>query len=156
MVEMSRFVRSRLSGMQKLKVLDVGSYDVNGSYRKLFQNPGWDYVGVDVSEGPNVDRAADAEKLPFADGEFDCVISGQMLEHVFRPWVIVPEMARVLAKNGTMCIIVPFRIFEHRYPVDCWRFLPDGLRYLMQDMAGLKIVECRISHDDTVGIARKE
>ena len=37
------------------KVLDVGSYDVNGSYRQFFKDSCIDYTGLDMSEGPNVD-----------------------------------------------------------------------------------------------------
>src|SRR5437867_9582613 len=31
-----------------LRVVDVGSYDVNGSYRNLFAKPGWEYSGIDL------------------------------------------------------------------------------------------------------------
>ena len=37
------------------KALDVGSYDVNGTYRPLVEGRGWVYTGLDVSAGPNVD-----------------------------------------------------------------------------------------------------
>ena len=35
------------------KVLDIGSLDINGSNRDLFEN--CDYIGLDVGEGKNVD-----------------------------------------------------------------------------------------------------
>ena len=41
-------------------VLDVGSYDVNGTYRPLFP-AGWDYLGVDIEKGPNVDLVVAGE-----------------------------------------------------------------------------------------------
>ena len=33
------------------KVLDVGSYDVNGSYKKLFDGMNIQYVGLDIEAG---------------------------------------------------------------------------------------------------------
>lgn len=37
------------------------------------------------------------------------------------------EMARVLKKDGLLCVIAPNGFGEHRYPVDCWRFFSDGM-----------------------------
>ncbi len=38
-----------------LRILDVRSCDINGTYRPLFQNPNWQYTGANVAPGPNVD-----------------------------------------------------------------------------------------------------
>ena len=40
---------------QKVNVLDIGSYDVNGTYRTIFNAPVYQYTGMDMSPGPNVD-----------------------------------------------------------------------------------------------------
>ena len=45
----------KLNINNKLKVLDVGSYDVNGSYRHLFSDEYFKYYGLDMEAGPNVD-----------------------------------------------------------------------------------------------------
>jgi 23S rRNA G2069 N7-methylase RlmK/C1962 C5-methylase RlmI len=37
------------------RVLEIGSYDVNGGIRHLFRGAS-DYVGVDLDHGPGVDR----------------------------------------------------------------------------------------------------
>ena len=34
---------------QRLRVLDVGSMNVNGSYRTLSEQPGWTYTGIHVA-----------------------------------------------------------------------------------------------------------
>lgn len=69
--------------------------------------------------------------LPFKDGEFDAVVSDQVLEHVEgNPQQAINEMFRVLKPNGislhTTCFIYPV----HGYPNDFWRFTPDALQYL--------------------------
>lgn len=114
-----------------LEVVDIGSYDVNGSYRTLFGNPGWSYRGVDLEAGPGVDIVlASPYRLPFPTGSVDLVISGQAFEHVEFFWHSWLEMVRVLKPGGMVFLIAPSRGPEHRYPQDCWRFYPDGYRAL--------------------------
>ena len=45
------------------KVFELGSYDINGSIKPLFSFN--EYIGVDVSEGPNVDKVYDGKNLSF-------------------------------------------------------------------------------------------
>ena len=128
LLRMEWFIENYISILDK-KVLDVGSYDVNGSYKHLFPASRFDYVGLDVCDGPNVDIAV---KNPYKWSEvetdsFDVVISGQTLEHVEFFWITMSEMTRVLKCGGTMFIIVPRGFIEHRHPVDCYRFLADGM-----------------------------
>ena len=52
---MQRLVSTHLAPGSTLKVVDIGSFDVNGSYRTLFTDPGWQYTGVDLEAGPGVD-----------------------------------------------------------------------------------------------------
>lgn len=112
-----------------VKVLDVGSFDVNGSYKPLFVHGNYQYTGLDMVEGPNVDvvlkNPYNWETIP--TGGYDIVISGQAFEHIEFFWITISEMARVLRKNGLLCIIAPNGFKEHRYPVDCYRFFTDGL-----------------------------
>lgn len=63
----------------KQRVLEVGSLDINGSIRDLFE--GCDYVGVDIGPGPGVDYVGRGEELTFSDGYFDTTVSGECFEH---------------------------------------------------------------------------
>ena len=47
-------------GLAGKAVLEVGSYDVNGTVRPLFNGP---YLGCDITVGPSVDVVADAQSL---------------------------------------------------------------------------------------------
>ena len=116
-----------------LRILDVGSQLVEegqGTYRGLFQRPDWVYDGLDVSPGLNVDVAvADPYNwVEIADDTYDLVISGQALEHIEFFWGTAFEIGRVLKPGGITALIAPSNGFEHRYPVDCWRFYADGMR----------------------------
>ncbi len=124
-------------------VLDVGSMDVNGSYRDIFSN----YTGTDISDGKNVDILCDSYRLPFDDDSFDVVISGQTLEHTEAFWIWVEELKRVAKR--LLIITAPAEWEEHKHPIDCWRILPDGMRFLLKDM---EILECFRNGKDTWGI----
>jgi SAM-dependent methyltransferase len=139
------------------RVLDVGAYDVNGTYRPLVEGRGWSYLGLDVAAGPNVDVvAADPYRFPFEDGEFDVVLSGSTMEHVEAIWRWVPELARVVRPGGLLAIVTHWQFPEHRYPVDCWRIMPDGMRYLFDETGVLGEYEIGIvSKWDIAGSAVK-
>lgn len=62
------------------RVLEIGSYDVNGSVRQLFAGCR-DYVGVDLTPGPGVDRVGYGHEVADADESYDVVISGECFEH---------------------------------------------------------------------------
>jgi SAM-dependent methyltransferase len=129
---MSGLVAKHLDAASSLRIVDIGSYDVNGSYRSLFADrPMWSYTGVDLSAGPGVDVVLrDPYRLPIEDASVDLVISGQAFEHIEFFWVTWLEMLRVLRPGGRIFLIAPSRGPEHRFPQDCWRFYPDGYRAL--------------------------
>lgn len=134
-----------------LNVLDVGSLDVNGSYRPLVIERGWNYTGLDIRPGRNVDIVAnDPFSYPMPDNTYDLVISGSTMEHVTAVWRWVPELVRVLKPGGTLIIITHWQFVEHCYPLDCWRILPDGMRYLFDDTAVLADYDVRILNDTDI------
>lgn len=115
----------------KDKILDVGSLDVNGSVKDLFN----DYTGVDMRQGKNVDVQAKANSLPFKDDLFDNVLCLEMLEHDDCFWESIPEMVRVLKPGGMFAITTRGINFpKHGYPHDYWRFTLDSMRLLLKDL----------------------
>ena len=159
---MKKFVDSYMMD-EELKALDLGSKIITGtkfdSYHDLFTNPKWKYIGADVEVGDNVDIIIKPYKFPFSNAEFDIVISGQTIEHLEYPWEWFREMARVLKKGGLCCIIAPAKIHEHRYPIDTFRYYPDGMKALAK-YSGLTVLEVgRIiankKLEDTYLIAKK-
>lgn len=155
---MKEFLDAHLDRFNQGRVLDVGSQNINGSYRDLFSPHVREYVGCDIVAGDGVDvLVEDMDRLPFQDGEFDCVISGQTLEHADHPWILVKEIARVTKSGGAICLIAPWRFHEHKDPMcpfDRWRILSDGMITLMSE-AGLNVQGSFMNEDDCVGIAFK-
>lgn len=155
MTEMLR--RVPLAAGAHAHVLDVGAYDVNGTYRPLVEGRGWRYVGLDVQAGPNVDViTADPYSFPIADEDYDLVISGSTMEHVEAIWRWVPELVRVLRVGGWLAIVTHWSFLEHRFPVDCWRIMPDGMRYLFDETGALGDYDIKIASPyDIAALARK-
>ncbi|TMD58715.1 MAG: class I SAM-dependent methyltransferase [Chloroflexi bacterium] len=159
----SRYLQPNVS----LRIVDIGSYDVNGSYRDLFDKPGWRYRGVDLEAGPNVDVVLSSPyKFPLPSNSADLIISGQAFEHIEFFWLSWSEMVRVLRPGGLIFLIAPSRGPEHLHPVDCWRFLPAGYRALAKYAGDLDVLEVTTDWEahsdqdsalwgDTVGVFRK-
>ena len=124
-------------------VLDVGSYDVNGNVRALFD--GARYVGIDMRPGPNVDRVLDAHFLVEAFGpeSFDTVVCCEMLEHDPAFWLSMKQMGAVLKHGGRLVLTTRGLGFPlHEYPTDLWRFTPDAGSVIAR-IAGLVDIEVR-------------
>lgn len=151
-----------LSSSAHMRVLDVGSMDAQGgqygTYRKLFSGNAYTYVGLDIEEGPNVDLVVEEHYSWGIEGEYDVVISGQCLEHVEYPWLTMEQIALALKPGGLHFNIVPSTGPVHRFPIDTYRYHPDGMRALAV-WAGLEVVEIQSRIDsiwnNTVLVARR-
>ena len=62
-----------------VSVLEVGSLDINGSIRNLFDAT--IYIGVDLEEGPSVDVVGQGQELSYDDKFFDVAVSAECFEH---------------------------------------------------------------------------
>jgi SAM-dependent methyltransferase len=88
--------RSLIAGA---KILEIGSYDVNGSLRGLFANAG-EYTGVDLKEGPGVDLVSFGHEISYPDGTYDVTISGECFEHDPHWQDTFVNMARMTRPGG--------------------------------------------------------
>ena len=83
-----------------VKVLDIGSLDINGSNRSLFENSS--YMGVDLGEGKNVDIISKGHELLIEDNYFDVVCSSEVFEHDMFYTLTILNMYRMLKPGGLM------------------------------------------------------
>jgi SAM-dependent methyltransferase len=114
-----------------IKVIEIGSQDVNGSLRSTCPD-NFDYVGVDFVSGRGVDVVLDDPyHLPFDAESADVVVSSSCFEHSEMFWILFLEILRILKPNGLFYLNVPSNGEFHRWPVDCWRFYPDSGRALV-------------------------
>jgi len=79
-IEFLSFIKSQLKDyFFDKRVLDVGSGDVNGNSRSLFEN--CNYEGNDVIQVKNVTIVSKTKDLPFENNTFDTIISSECFEH---------------------------------------------------------------------------
>ena len=117
---------SSFSSRQHVKVIEIGSQNVNGTLRDTCP-ANFEYVGVDFQKAKGVDLVLeDAYVLPFDDESIDIVLSSSCFEHSEMFWLVFLEILRVLKPNGLFYLNAPSAGSFHRYPVDCWRFYPDS------------------------------
>ena len=79
-----------------------------------------EYPGFDVC----------AETLP---RQFDLIIADQIFEHLPWPYRAGRNVWSMLKPGGHFIIATPFLVRIHRVPIDCSRWTPDGLSYLLQE-----------------------
>ena len=65
--------------------------------------------------------AADLLTMPFADGSFDCLTCGYVLEHLPDARLGLGEMARVLVPGGRMLLLVTEDSFSGAWTSRLWR-----------------------------------
>jgi SAM-dependent methyltransferase len=78
-------------------VLDIGSLDINGSIKELFEDS--EYIGVDIGEGKNVDVISRGH-LYTSDRQFDVVASTECFEHDEHYGLTIHNMYRLLKPGG--------------------------------------------------------
>jgi len=149
---MMKFKDKYLSDMKGASILDVGSRRVRRQtldYSQIF-SADYDYTGMDIVAGPNVDIVGyDSITM-----QYDVVISGNVMEHVERPWEWIVSLATYFKKY--ICIIAPWQWREHRHPIDTFRYMPDGMRSLF-NYAGIKVIEIiKDSRYHCVGIGERQ
>lgn len=62
-----------------VKVLDIGSFNVNGNEKPWFEN--CDFIGLDIGPGEGVDVVCPANEYDAPDETFDTIISCECWEH---------------------------------------------------------------------------
>jgi SAM-dependent methyltransferase len=131
-----------LAGLHRLPEGDLSVLDVGGRlqpYRVLLGTRVSRYVAVDPQITPLVNVAALGEELPFGNEEFDLVISTQVLEYFPDPRQAASEIWRVLRKGGAAFLSAP-AVFLRDNDREYWRFLPEGLRFILQDFEAVDVL----------------
>ena len=82
-------------------VLDVGSGDINGNNRFLFED--CEYEGNDVIEANNVTIVSKTKDLTFEDNTFDTIISTECFEHDPEYKDSFSKIYKMLKPNGLFC-----------------------------------------------------
>lgn len=120
-------------------IYEFGSLQVAGQehfadLRSLFA--GGSYVGVDMREGPGVDRVLNLHDIDLPAASVGTVLCLDTLEHVEYPHRALEEIYRILKPNGTAVISSVMNFHIHNFPNDYWRFTPQAFKSLLKSFAG--------------------
>jgi hypothetical protein len=124
-------------------ILEIGSRARSGVTRRTIAPDGWDYVGLDILSGPNVDRIGDAHELSrlFPNQSFDAVMAFSVLEHLLMPWKVIIEMNSIM-KVGAIGLFTTHQCWPiHDAPWDFWRFSDRAWDGLLNQSTGFEIIE---------------
>jgi SAM-dependent methyltransferase len=125
------------------RLLDCGCGDVPyyHFYRERVTSTTCVDWGASAHGRLHVDQEVDLNQpLPFEAASFDTVLLADVLEHIAEPVRLVHEIARVLAPEGKLIVLVPFLYRVHEAPYDYYRYTAYALEHLCRQ-AGLEIVE---------------
>jgi SAM-dependent methyltransferase len=76
-----------------LDILEIGSLDINGSVRPIFEPFQTNYFGIDMQKGPGVDLVADAAHF-VNEEDYDVVVCAEVFEHT-------PDWKKIIANSYT-------------------------------------------------------
>lgn len=85
--------------IQTQKVLEIGSYDVNGTIRDII-GACESYLGVDLVDGPGVDLVSFGHELELESESFDLTLSAECFEHDPHWATTFLNMIRLTKSNG--------------------------------------------------------
>lgn len=127
-------------------LLELGSRARSGIVNTAIVPTGWDYVGLDIHEGENVDVVGDAHELSslFPERRFDAVMSFSVVEHLLMPWKVVIELNRVM-NIGAIGLFTTHQAWPlHDAPWDFWRFSKESWAALFNAATGFEIVGAEV------------
>ena len=89
-----------------MRVLEIGSYDVNGSIRGIVASKidVSEYVGVDLTPGPGVDIVCSGHEVDLPDASIDVALSAECLEHNPYWAETLRNMRRVTKPDGFVLV----------------------------------------------------
>jgi SAM-dependent methyltransferase len=93
------YVKNKFPNLfESVKVLEIGSLDINGTMRSFFSN--CNYLGIDVGEGRGVDLVCQGQEYDAPDESYDVCTSGECFEHNPYWAETFANMVRMCKSNG--------------------------------------------------------
>ncbi len=95
----------------KGNLLDVG-YACGTLHKKIIDKLGRNNVyGLDIEAEikDRMHKTGSAEKMPFKDNMFDCIVAGEVIEHLKKPEAFLVECNRTLKEEGRLILTTPNR-----------------------------------------------
>ena len=98
--------------LPKGKVLDLGCGD--GDYAKRLKDLGFDVIAGDIDiarfrykKEIEFKHCDITKEMPFSANHFDYVLLMEVVEHLRNPYVVMPEINRIIKTNGSLVMSTP-------------------------------------------------
>ncbi len=80
-------------------------------------------IALDVFPYDEIDIVCNLEKItPFKKSSFDAIVLMNVLEHIYRPELLMRTLATLLRPSGLLIVAVPFMLKLHQQPYDYNRY----------------------------------
>ncbi len=130
---------------ENMIVLDAGGTKKNrrGKFNpKKIRYKKW--IVLNINSRANPDIVCDVKDIPVQSNYFDTVLMTELLEYLIDPILALKELNRVLKKNGTLIISVPFVHPLHGdKDLDYYRYTKNSL-ITLSNKAGFKVEKIQI------------
>lgn len=129
------------------RILEIGSRKVTSTMRLRDKLKHAEYVGFDYYPGANVDVVGDAHRLSsYFEQKFDFVYSSAVFEHLAMPWLVAPEIAKVMNVGGYLLLETHFSFNSHERPWHFFQFSDMALRCLFSPALGFDCLDAGMSN----------
>jgi len=99
-------------------VLEIGPDLFPSTYQRVAGNKTKEWHTLDLYQHPSLTYTVASEyEFPIQDNSYDIILSGQVMEHVRKPWVWMKELGRVCRTGGFVITICPVSWTYHEQPV---------------------------------------
>ena len=117
-----------------MKILEIGPDSFPSTYQQLSKIFSLDWHTLDMLDNDLLTYPNSNEySFDIPDNTYDVVLSGQVIEHVRKPWRWIPELERITKLGGLVITINPVSWIYHAAPIDCWRIYPEGMASIYED-----------------------
>lgn len=119
-------------------ILEIGGTPKDKDFYQV--NSGTTYKILNIEAGAGVDIVGDAHDVSIVEANsFDSIISFNVLEHCYAPWIVVENIYKWLKPGGKCFAMVPSAIRLHATPMDYWRPLPDAFAWMFKNFSQQKL-----------------
>ena len=147
---------TKMLSLKEVSVKNISETDLEISLRGKPYTPAPIYKSLDYDNGVDL-------MLPIKSKKFDFGISMDLLEHTPNPFIVAENISNSLKKGAILFVTVPMIWEQHFYPIDTFRFMPQGLELLFPKMKKISIDVVRdyapdeeINRTRLVGIFQKK
>jgi len=114
------------------KVLDLGGSRQSGYHELLKGVERFDIVNLDPETEPDYHFDLESVFL-LPDDSYDGILCLNILEHIYNYRGFLSECHRVLKRNGTLIVAVPFLVQVHPSPRDYFRYTNEALMKILTE-----------------------